>query len=266
MEGNSVFVLDHDLASSPMEFATAQSIVPGATPGLVWLMGTGTEANGGGLDGASLMDLASGTAGDRVEVGERTILAVADGFIVEQNDPEADDGLIVESDGPEGLGRFAYWSAKSGLVSLDLPDPGRTMFEAASGDLVVAISSDVVRVLNVVSGSIEADFPIDFTEGTVRSSCVSPDQTRVVVVWSNGRAFVGDIVSGEITTLPSAAVSTGHGIRTAVWASAEQLVYVIDRGNEIAVEALDITSGRRSSIANLEGSINWLLAADAAMC
>jgi hypothetical protein len=111
-----------------------------------------------------------------------------------------------------------------------------------------------------------ADFPIDFTEGTARSACVSPDQARVVVVWSNGKAFVGDIRSGDTIAVTDASGSTAPGIRSAVWASAEQLVYVIDRGDEIAVEALDIATGRRFRIATLEGSINWLLAADAAMC
>ena len=253
MHGRSVFVLDHDLAGSPTEVAKAQIIVPGPTPGLVWFVGTGAEPGGGFADNGSLMDLVSGRAGDRVEVGEPTVVGVADGFIVERHDPET-------------LGRFAYWSPKSGIVSLDLPDPGRTTFEAASGDLAVALSADVVRVLNVVNGATAAEFPIVFTEGTVRSACVSPDQAQVVVVWSNGKALVGNIGSGEVTVLDYTAESTAPGIRSAVWASAEQLVYVVDRGGETAVEALDIATGRRSLIATLEGSIDWLLAANAAMC
>lgn len=251
MEGNSVFVLDHDLASAPTEVATASFIVPGATPGLVWFLGTGSEA-ASGISSISLMDLVSGTVGDRFDPWDG-VVGVA-------------DGLIVESDGSETLGRFAYWSPKSGLVSLDLPDPGRTTFEAASGDLAVALSPDVVRVLNVVNGATAAEFPIEFTEGTVRSACLSPDQARVVVVWSNGEAFVGDIRSGDIIAVSDASESTAPGIRSAVWASAEQLVYVIDRGDEISLETLDISTGRRFRIATLEGSINWLLAADAAMC
>ena len=79
-------------------------------------------------------------------------------------------------------------------------------------------------------------------------------------------AFVGDISIGRITNVIDTAESTGHGVRSAVWTSAEQLVYVIDRGAEIALEALDIATGRRFRIATLEGSIKWLLAADAAMC
>jgi hypothetical protein len=251
MHGNSVFVLAHDLAGSPTEVASASFIVPGATPGLVWFLGTGTEP-ASGISSISLMDVVSGTVGDRFDPWDG-VVGVA-------------DGLIVASDGPETLGRFAYWSPKSGLVSLDLPDPGRTTFEAASGDLAVAVSSDVVRVLNVVKGTTEAEFPIDFTEGTVRSACVSPDQARVVVVWSNGEAFVGDIGTGDIIAVTDASESTAPGVRSAVWTSAEQLAYVIDRGDEIALEALDIATERRFRIATLEGSINWLLAADAAMC
>ncbi len=252
MHGESVFVLDHDLAGSPREVATAESIVPGPTPGLVWLIGTGFVS--GGEFGDRLMDLVSGTVVDHLD-GEtsRVVVGVADGF-------------IVESGSSETVGRFAYWSPKSGLVSLDLPDPGRTTFETASGDLAVAVSPGVVSVLDVANGATVAEFPTDFPEGTVRSACVSPDRARVVVVWSNGKAFVGDIRSGDVIAVTDVSESTVPGIRSAVWASAEQLVYVIDRGDEVAVEALNIATGRRSKIASLEGSINWLLAADAAMC
>jgi hypothetical protein len=253
MQGNSAIVLEHYLASGATEVASTQFIVPGATPGLVWFIGTGTEA-ASAFGSVSLADLVSGTVGDSVESEfSRAVVGVA-------------DGLIVDPGAPEVFGRFTYWSPESGNVSLDLPDPGTTTIEAASGDLAVAVSPDVVSVLNVRNGAVEAEFPIDFEGGTVRSVCVSPDYASVVVVWSNGEAFVGNIRTGEIMPMTNIADSAAHGIRSAVWASAEQLVYVVDRGIEIAVEALDIATGHRSNIATLEGSINWLLAANAAMC
>jgi WD40 repeat protein len=253
MQGNSAIVLEHYLASGATEVASTQFIVPGATPGLVWFIGTGTEV-ASAFESVSQVDLVSGTVGGHVETDIwRAVVGVADGLIVGPWDQET-------------FGRFAYWSPKSGIVSLDLPDPDTTTFEAASGDLAVAVSPDVVSVLNVRNGDVEAEFPIDFEGGTVRSVCVSPDYASVVVVWSNGEAFVGNIRTGEIMPMSNIVDPVAHGIRSAVWASADQLVYVVDRGIEIVVEALDIATGHRSNIATLEGSVNWLLAANAAMC
>ena len=176
------------------------------------------------------------------------------------------DGLIVKPIDEETYGRFAYWSPTEGLAPLDIANSTRDTVMAGSGDYAVVVSRDEVGVFNVVDGEYVATFPLDFGDADVSSVCLSPDQEYVAVVASNGLAIVGDTSSGRVIDLTQAANSKRPAIRSVAWTSADQLVYVTELRDEIAVEAFDVITRGRHRIAALEGSRAWWLTSGAAMC
>jgi WD40 repeat protein len=173
------------------------------------------------------------------------------------------DGLVVNPIDEETYGRFAYWSPTDGLAPLSLRDPEEESVVAASGDLLVVVSSDRVSIVDIANGDYLNSFTFDFGE-RVSSACLSPDQRHIFVVGSNGRAYLGNTISGELfgDYPPIQAV---HGVG---WTSDDQLVYlaVSEMGRSLVVQDLSPFGSDRHEIALLSGTKKWWLAASGTMC
>jgi hypothetical protein len=185
-------ILDIDLVEPPISLWTAGSVIPGSSPGLVWLERR-VERITGDSSWVSPVDVESLTVGERIDVTDlfsRPIVGVADGLIV----------VPVEQPSSFIADELAFWSPTDGLVPLDLPALTDTVV-AASGDVIVVASTGRARFLNVVSGEYLGSVELLDIRGPVTSACLSPDGQHVIVVGWNGKAVVGNTTTGEVIDL-----------------------------------------------------------------
>jgi hypothetical protein len=248
------YLLDADLVDRAVQLASTRFVIPGGTPGSVWFVGHRTLQSGGPfVQWVASVDVENGTVGDPIDVTDGRWWPVA-GF---------GDGLIVNPIDEETYGRFAYWSPTDGLAPLGLRDPDNESVVAASGDLLVVASSDRVSVVDTATGDYLNSYTFDFGEG-IGSACLSPDQRHVVVVGSNGRAFLGNTISGELF-VDYPAIQVSHGVG---WTSDDQLVYlaVSENGRSLVVQDLSPFGSDSHEIALLSGTQDWWLAASGTMC
>jgi hypothetical protein len=138
--GNQIF--DIDLAEPPISLWTDESVYPGSGPGVVWLA---RHLGFSPADWVARVDVESLTVGEQVAdvsffplvgVFFFPLVGVADGLIVAE--------LTGES--------IVFWSPTDGIDwAVDLPDDLDAVV-AASGNLVVVVTSGSVNVLDIVSG------------------------------------------------------------------------------------------------------------------
>lgn len=242
------YLLDTDAASPAEPLASTTFVIPGAEEGLVWFVRSRSLV--GDVNWVAPVDVDTRTVGQEFDVAD-LFSGVAAGV---------GDGLIVSPIDQETYGRLAYWSPSAGLAPLGLVDPDRETVVSASGDLAVVSLGNRVSVFDI---RID-DYVMWFSRnlgGTVTSACLSPDNEHLVVVGSNGAAFVGNVLSGELFPLDGH-IQESHGVG---WTSDDQLVYLVvsDSGRTVLVRNSDGSGGE---IALLEGAGYWLLAASGTMC
>jgi hypothetical protein len=196
------------------------------------------------------------TKGERIDVTDvfaYPIVGVADGLIV--------------VDFNEHL---AFWSPTDGLVPLDQLGDTDTVV-AASGDLVVVVSSGQVRLLNIASGEyVGSSFQFPEVSAPITSACLSPDGEHVIVVGRTGEAVVANTATGEVIVLRGAirdysliSVQPKHGIG---WTTNDQLVLIGEDGFSTHVFGFDIEKGEGFVVTELEGPEEWWLTASGTMC
>jgi hypothetical protein len=253
-DGARGYIIDSELVNQISPFMSAGSVIPGATSGLVWF--TGSALFGGNdIEWVAPVDVESRTAGDPIVVSDIFVSAVAG----------ISDGIIVRPLDPEKYGRFAFWSPTEGLQTFDTQHPSGldvVFVSAASGDVAVVRYPGILAVLNIANGDLLVTFPIDFGFARVTGVCLSPDLRHLVVVASDGEAFIGDIGDGEVVKRLSGIQAT-NGVG---WTANDQLVYVMKQPDTTYLEAIDLGSGMQDRVAVLEGSAEWWLAASGAMC
>jgi len=224
----------------------ASFVVPGSTPGLVWLAGEGAEW-------VAPLDVQSGTVGERFDVGDLfwwPLAGVADGLFVSPVDEAS-------------YGRAAYWSPTEGLRPINLPDPLQSGIHAAAGNLAVVVSSGVIDIFDLAVGNYVTSFPIQLGEGIVSEVCLSPGQETVAIVGSTGQVDVVETRTGAVLLR----LSGVHAFNAMGWTSPEQLVYIADLDERTRrIYAVDVATGAIHNIADLEGAIGWWLTASGAMC
>jgi hypothetical protein len=240
------YLIDTDLVD-PAEPLTEDSfVVPGSTPGLVWLAGEGASW-------VAPLDVQTVTVGERFEVGDLfwwPLAGVADGLIVSPVDEAS-------------YGRVAYWSPTEGLRPINLPDPLQSGIHAAAGNLAVVVSPGMIDIFDFAVGDYITSFPIQLGEGNVSEVCLSPGQGTVAIVGSTGQADVVETRTGAVL-LRLSGVRASNAIG---WTSPEQLVYIahVDERTR-RILAVDVTTGAIHNIADLEGAIGWWLTASGTMC
>ena len=240
------YLIDADLVEPPAPLTEASFVVPGSTPGLVWLAGEGAEW-------VAPLDVQSGTVGERFDVGDLfwwPLAGVADGLFVSPVDEAS-------------YGRAAYWSPTEGLRPINLPDPLQSGIHAAAGNLAVVVSSGVIDIFDLAVGNYVTSFPIQLGEGIVSEVCLSPGQETVAIVGSTGQVDVVETRTGAVLLR----LSGVHAFNAMGWTSPEQLVYIADLDERTRrIYAVDVATGAIHNIADLEGAIGWWLTASGAMC
>ena len=239
---HSAFVLDSDLVDSPDSLGEASYVVPGAQPGLVWLVDDTWVAP---------LEVESGTVGDRYDAGEfsEALAGVADGLIVAPIDQDT-------------YGQIAYWTAADGLLSIDLAYDPPTGALAAAENMTVVATPDFLQILNVGDGSAPNTFPIDLSEERVNDVCLSPGLRYVAIVGGTGVTVLVNTSDGEVVRTLSD-VSTWNGIG---WTSPDQFVYLADLPGGTLLQVLDVSTGEIQAIASLRLSGGGWLAASGSMC
>jgi hypothetical protein len=242
------YLLDADAVASAESLAPATFVVPGANEGLVWFVRSRSLL--GDVSWVAPVDVDTRTVGPELNIADLfsgVVVGVADGLIVNPKDQDA-------------YGEFAYWSPSAGLATLDIDDPDRETVISASGDLAIVATSNRVSVFNTRNGEYVMSYSHNLG-GTVSSACLSPDTEHLVVVGSDGEAFVGNVLTGQVFALDGH-VQESNGVG---WTSVDQLVYlaVSDDGRTVVVHNSDESSGE---IAHLEGAGDWWLAASGTMC
>ncbi len=253
-DGAHGYIIDSGLVNEVSPRMSAGSVIPGATSGLVWFTGS-ARLGGNDIDWVAPVDVESATVGDPIVVSDLFVSAIAG----------ISDGIIVRPLNRETFGRFAFWSPTEGLQTFDtqhLSDLDVVFVSAASGDVAVVRYPRSLAVLNIANGDLLITFPIDFGFARVTAVCLSPDLGHLVVVASDGEAFIGDIGGGEVVKRLSGIQAT-KGVE---WTANDQLVYVMKQPDSTYLEAVDLGSGTHDRIAALEGSAEWWLAASGAMC
>jgi hypothetical protein len=266
-------ILDIDLVEPPISLWTVGSVIPGSSPGFVWLERRVERTTGDSL-WVSPVDVESLTVGERIEVTDlfsRPIVGVADGLIV----------VPLEQPSSHSADELAFWSPTDGLAPLDLPGEIDTVV-AASGDVVVVASTGRVRFLDIASGEYVGSVELLDIRGPVTSACLSPDRQHVIVVGWNGKAVVGNTTTGEAIDLeaieplePSeygdessidydlSSIQPEHGIG---WTTDDQVVVIAEHQGAKHIVGLDITTGERFHVATLDGPEVWWLTASGTMC
>ncbi len=133
---DGAFILDVDLLDRPESLGGARYLVPGARPGLIWVVGDTWVAP---------LDVETGRVGTRSEIAEEfswVITGLADGLAVIPLDEEA-------------YGPSAYWTPTSGLEAIELTNPTQSGIRTAANDVAVVVSPGVIRVLNLESNRSE---------------------------------------------------------------------------------------------------------------
>ena len=242
------YLLDADAAVPAEPLASATFVVPGAKEGLVWFVRSRSLV--GDVNWVAPVDVDAQTVGQQFNVADLFSGVVAG----------VGDGLIVNPVDQETYGRYAYWSPSAGLAPLDLAVPDREIVVSASGDLAVVSLGNRVSVFDTRDGEYVMWFSRDLG-GAVTSACLSRDNEHLVVVGSNGAAFVGNVLTGELFPLDGH-VQESHGVG---WTSNDQLAYLVvsDNGRTVGVRNSDGSGGE---IAVLEGAGYWLLTASGSMC
>ncbi len=239
------FLLNVDLVEPAERLGEASFVVPGATPGLVWLVGRGVEW-------MAPVDVEAKTVGERFEVSD----------VIQWPLAGIADGLVVIPVDEETYGTTAYWSPTEGLEPIELITPTRSGVYTATANTAVVVSPGLIRVLDFATGEFVASFPIELGEGLVSEVCLSPDQDYVAIVGSTGEAFIADTRSGEVLQR----LAGVHGNNSIGWTSNDQIVYIADIAGATWIEALDVSTGDSADVAVLSGSQGWWLTASGAMC
>jgi hypothetical protein len=251
------YVLDPDLAEPATQFASATFVIPGGKEGVVWFVGSRSLTDD--IIWVAPVDVAAQTVGERIMIGDvfsEIVTGVADGLLVRPLDEEAS-------------GLYAYWSPSGELARLVRPMalsetvarsiPSETVL-SASGNLAILVFGDRVSVVDYQRNVQVGQFFYDLG-GSVGSACLAPDLEHVVVVGSNGNAFIGNVDTGELIALDSD-VQPSHGV---AWTSNDQLVYlrVSENGRTLVTHGADESGG---GIALLDGAGEWWLTASGTMC
>ncbi len=253
-DGARGYIIDSGLVSEVSPLMSAGSVIPGASSGLVWFTGS-ARFGGNAIEWVAPVDVDSGAVGDPIVVSDLFVSAVAG----------ISDGIIVRPLDPEKYGRFAFWSPTEGLQAFDIQHPSGldvVFVSAASGDVAVFRYPGILAVLNITNGDLLITFPIDFGFARVTDVCLSPDLRHLVVVASDGEAFIGGIGDGEVVKRLSGIQAT-NGVG---WTANDQLVYVRKQPDATYLEAVDPGGGMQDRVAVLVGSAEWWLAAGGAMC
>jgi hypothetical protein len=240
------YLVDPDLLDEAELLAEASFITPGATPGLIWLIGTGA-------DWVAPLDVESRTVGDRIDVGDLISWPLA-GIA---------EGLVVTPADEDTYGPAAYWSPSDGLQPISLRSPAQSGIHAASGTVAAVISPDELSILDIASGNYLSTSRLELGEGNVSEVCLSPDQRYAAVVGSTGEAYVAAVDTG--TTLHR--LSGIHINNSVGWSEANQFVYIADTPGGTTVQTLNIGTGQVGLVAKLTGYPTfWWLTASATMC
>jgi len=239
------YLLDAALGDPVETVADVSFVVPGATPGQVWMAGRGAAW-------VAPLDVASGTVGVRIVAGDLFWWLVAG----------VGDGLIVSPVDEATFGRTAYWSPTEGLSPIDLPTGGTRYVVGAAGNLLAVASHGVIDLHDVAADRHLSSIAVDLGDGDPAGVCISPDQQLLAVTGTTGEAAVVDTQSGDIVHhLSGVQPSNGLG-----WTSANQLVYITNGETDLEIHLLDVTGSTRNRIAALEGASGWWLTASGAMC
>jgi hypothetical protein len=244
----SGYLLDVDAVAPAEPLLPATFVIPGANEGLVWFVRSRSLV--GDVTSVTPVDVDTQIVGREFDVTD-LFSGVVGGVV---------DGLIVNPIDDETYGEFAFWSPSSGLATLGLGRPDGEVVVATSGDLAVTATGDRVGVFDVRMGEYVISFS-DSLGGTVTSACLSPDKARLVVVGSNGTAFVGNRLTGQVLPIDGQ-VQESHGVG---WTSDDQLVYLTVSDNGRAVVALN-SDESGGEIVILEGGDDWWLTASGTMC
>jgi hypothetical protein len=242
------YVLDAAAVGPVRQLGSATFVIPGAHEGLVWFVRSRSLL--GDVSWVAPVDVDTQIVGQQINVAD-LFSAVVTG---------AGDGLIVNPIDRETYGEFAYWSPSEGLASLDFDDPDREIVVSGSGDFIVTAQSNRMSVSSISSEEDDVWFSYNLG-GTVSSACLSPDQQHLVVVGSNGNAFIANVQTGQMFALDGQ-VQASHGVG---WTSNDQLVYlsVSENGRTLVAHDSDESSG---VIAQLDGAGDWWLTASGTMC
>jgi hypothetical protein len=244
----SGYLLDVDAATPAEPLLSATSVIPGSDEGLVWFVRSRSLV--GDINSVTPVDVDTQAVGQEIDVTDLFSEVVAG----------VGDGLVVKPTDDETYGEFAFWSPSAGLEALGLGSPDRENVVSAAGDLAIVANRDWVGVFDPRAGEYVMSFSYNLG-GTVTSACLSPNSVLLVVVGSNGAAFIGNRITGQLHPLDGH-VQESHGVG---WTSDDQLVYltVSDSGRAVVALNSDESGGE---IAFLKGGGDWLLATSGSMC
>lgn len=231
----------------------ASTIIDGAAPGEVWLLGD---------DGASVTRIRPAAGAGRTPTADR--FALDDGFRAEAG---VADGLV----GHDDADRPARWSPVDGTVPLRSAPDGFLPIVGASGDLVAFTEPGRgnVSVIDARADERVADVPLG---DDLVTTCFSPDGRFLAA-----RHYDTDAERGEgAPALSDHVTVTDLGRRTPsrrrftlpapvgdiTWLSPTHLV--VSTAEEVSV--IDMADFSLSTFAELVGASWWLLDSDASSC
>ncbi|MEM9654942.1 MAG: hypothetical protein AAGA65_22820 [Actinomycetota bacterium] len=219
-------LLDAALDRDPEELVLARYLVPGTDHDSVWAIDAQIEK-------ATEIALPSGKIRRQQDLDPAITWvsgAVADGFVVMAG------------------GDQRFWSADRGLEDFPVPVPGQSSFRQGQGTTAFVLSpGPMISAIDLVDGArIDATF--DLGEAHVTEVCPSPGMQYVAIAGSMDRAIIVELRQGAtIHEFPIARPFDAIG-----WTSANELVYIGDDGDIVALEAP--RANDRTTVARVENT------------
>ena len=253
--GSVAFVSEqtvHRLDAETTEIETGPSsaryLIPGAEPGDIWIVHTGTEVRG--------------------------LTFVPNGGTETTHDFNADvwwvhagvaDGVLVSTLTGDDDGAVAYWTATEGLTERSsLADAGTVL--ATAGDLSALSRRDdptSVDVVDVRTDVITAEIALDnvaeiVTDTDVLAACFSTDRSHLTV----STAEITVTYDLDDPTTPVHAIRGVAPYNAVTFTSPHELVMVV--GGDL-LTGIDVVTGRQHLIADLPEA-SWWIASDQSTC
>jgi len=147
---NNIHLLDASLTEPSIVVSEGSFVVPGGTPGQVWVIGEGARW-------VAALDTATGTVGERLE---------------------------------QTYGRYAYWTPTQGLQPIEVPNPKTGLLAAAGDTAVFLSPPGVIDVMDIPTREYVSSFEIDLGEDLIVDGCLSPQQFFIAIAGSSGRTIV----------------------------------------------------------------------------
>lgn len=245
---DNVHLLDTALREPPMVVSPGSFVVPGGTPGRVWVIGEGARW-------VAALDTATGAIGERIDVSASIRWPLAG----------VSDGMLVEPIDEQTYGRYAYWTPALGLQPIDVPDHGQTGLLAAAGNSAVFLSPQgVIRVMDIPSREYVSSFEVDLGEDLIIDGCLSPQQFFIAITGSSGRTIV---VSTDDGTLMQDLTLAQQPFAALAWTTPDQLLAIIDSNEGNRLQAIDVFTGTTRTIADLDPrNHGWWITASGSNC